>query len=368
MTVPFLDLTRGVEALRPEIEAATRRVVDSGWFILGEESRAFEVEFAAACEADHAIAVASGTDAIELALRALDIGPGDEVVTQANTCVPTVAAIARAGATPILCDVEPEAGTMEVDSLARALSPRTRAIVPVHLYGQCADVEAIAALARDHGAAAVVEDCAQAHGARLRGRHAGTDGLMGCFSFYPTKNLGALGDAGAVITNDDQLAERLRRLRNYGQIDRYRHAEPGVNSRMDEFQAAILRAKLPRLDAWNARRAQIAAAYSDALEETGAEPLAVLPDRRHVFHLFVIRVRNREAFQSEMERRGVETLIHYPQPIHHQRPYTELGRGEAALAGADELANCVVSLPLYPELTETEVSAVAEAARESASA
>jgi dTDP-3-amino-3,4,6-trideoxy-alpha-D-glucose transaminase len=204
--------------------------------------------------------------------------------------------------------------------------------MPVHLYGQCADVEAIAALARDHGAA-VVEDCAQAHGARFRGRHAGTNGLMGCFSFYPTKNLGALGDAGAVITNDDQLAERLRRLRNYGQIDRYRQAEPGVNSRMDEFQAAILRMKLPRLDAWNARRAQIAAAYSDALEETAAEPLAVLPDRRHVFHLFVVRVRNREAFQSEMERRGVETLIHYPQPIHHQRPYTDLGRLRPPLPG-----------------------------------
>ena len=215
MTVPFLDLKRGVEALRPQIDAALRRVTASGWFILGEEARAFEAEFATACEADHAVAVASGTDAIELALRALEIGPGDEVVTQANTCVPTVAAIVRAGAKPVLCDVEPQAGTMDIDSLATALGPRTRAIVPVHLYGQCADVEAIAALGKDHGIA-VVEDCAQAHGARLRGRQAGTVGVMGCFSFYPTKNLGALGDAGAVTTNDGELAERLRRLRNYG--------------------------------------------------------------------------------------------------------------------------------------------------------
>jgi dTDP-4-amino-4,6-dideoxygalactose transaminase len=364
MTVPFLDLKRGVQALRPQIDAAMQRVTASGWFILGDEARAFEAEFATACEADHAVAVASGTDAIELALRALEIGPGDDVVTQANTCVPTVAAIVRAGAKPVLCDVEPQAGTMDIDSLATALGPRTRAIVPVHLYGQCADVEAIAALGKDHGIA-VVEDCAQAHGARLRGRHAGTVGVMGCFSFYPTKNLGALGDAGAVTTDDGELAERLRRLRNYGQTDRYRHAEAGVNSRMDEFQAAILRAKLPHLEAWSLRRAEIAAVYSEALKGTGAEPLALLPDRRHVFHLFVVRAHNRESVQTELERRGVQTLIHYPHPIHHHEPYADLGLNRD-LARSEELASSVVSLPLFPELTDAEVSAVADAARESA--
>jgi dTDP-4-amino-4,6-dideoxygalactose transaminase len=365
MTIPFLDLTREVNALREEIDAAIRRVVDSAWFILGEETRAFEMEFANACGTGHAVGVASGTDAIELALRALEIGPGDEVITQANTCVPTVAAICRAGATPVLCDVELEAAVMDVESLAQVLSPRTRAIVPVHLYGQCADLDAISALARECDAA-VVEDCAQAHGALFRGRHAGTVGVMGCFSFYPTKNLGALGDAGAVITEDNHLAERLRKLRTYGQTDVYRHEEQGVNSRLDELQAAILRAKLPHLDAWNARRAQIADVYSNAFQETDAEPLAVLADRRHVFHLFVVRVRNRGEFRSEMEHRGVKTLIHYPQPIHRQGPYAELGRGGVALSRSEELAEHIVSLPLSPQLTENEVTTVAEAAQESA--
>src|SRR5262245_38007000 len=224
--IPFNDLSRGVAEHRHELDAAVARVLDSGWFVLGAEGRAFEDEFAASAGSAHAVGVGSGTDAVELALRALGIGPGDEVVTQANTCVPTVAAIERTGASPVLCDVEPEAGTMDVSSLADAIGERTRAVVPVHLYGQCADTDAIAALGADRGVD-VVEDCAQAAGARLRGRGAGTIGRLGCFSFYPTKNLAALGDGGAVVTNDDELADRLRRLRRYGQADRHHHVEAG---------------------------------------------------------------------------------------------------------------------------------------------
>jgi dTDP-4-amino-4,6-dideoxygalactose transaminase len=321
MNVPFQDLKRQTEGLRDEIATATQRVTDSGWFILGEESRAFEAEFATACEAGHAAVVASGTDS----------------------------------------------ATIDVDSLAQALGPKTRAVVPVHLYGQCADLDAVSEIAGEHGVE-VVEDCAQAHGARFHGRHAGTLGVMGCFSFYPTKNLGALGDAGAVVTGDEELAERLRRLRNYGQVDRYRHAEAGVNSRMDELQAAILRTKLPHLDRWNERRSEIAAIYADALQGSEAKPLAVLPDRRHVFHLFVLRVSNRDEFQSQMEQRGVQTLIHYPRPIHRQEPYADLARAGGGLARSEELADSIVSLPLFPELTDAEVSEVVEAARESVGA
>jgi dTDP-4-amino-4,6-dideoxygalactose transaminase len=363
--IPFADLSRTIASQRGALDAAMRRVLDSGWFVLGEEVASFEREFAAACGASQAIGVASGTDALEVALRGLEIVPGDEVVTQANTCVPTVAAIVRAGATPVLCDVETEAGTMDPDSLAIAIGPRTRAVIPVHLYGQCADLDRIGALAADFDVA-MIEDCAQSHGAQFRGRPAGTVGVMGCFSFYPTKNLGALGDGGAVITSDGDLGERLRLLRNYGQSDRYHHVSAGVNSRLDEIQAAILRAKLPQLEERNRRRAEIADVYSMALRGTPAAPLAVLDGRRHVFHLFVVRVPHRTRFQAELEQRGVGTLIHYPLPIHHQAPYRELAAGPAPLRNAEQFADRIVSLPLYPELTDAEVEAVAQAAHESA--
>src|SRR5207237_2055774 len=291
------------------------RVLESGWFVLGGEGRAFEDEFAAAVGAAHAVGVGSGTEAIELALRALAIGPGDEVVTQANTCVPTVSAIERAGATPVLCDVEAEAGTMEPDSLRGALGPKTRAVVPVHLYGQCADVEAIVDLCSGRGIA-VVEDCAQAVGAELRGRQAGSIGTLGCFSFYPTKNLAALGDGGAVVTNDAELAERLRLVRQYGQTDRYRHAIEGVNSRLAEVQAAVLRTRLPHVARWDARRAGIATAYTEALAGTPARPLAGLDGRRHVFHLYVVEAPDRDAFRAPLDAAGVATLIPYPTPVH----------------------------------------------------
>jgi dTDP-3-amino-3,4,6-trideoxy-alpha-D-glucose transaminase len=361
--IPFNDLRRGVAELRDDLDAALARVLDSGWFVLGNEGQVFEEEFAAAVDAPYAVGVGSGTDALELALRALGIGPDDEVVTQANTCVPTVSAIERAGATPVLCDVEAEAGTMDPDSLRGALGAKTRAVVPVHLYGQCADVDAILDLCSEQGIA-VVEDCAQAVGAELRGRQAGSIGTLGCFSFYPTKNLAALGDGGAVVTGDAEVAERLRLLRQYGQTDRYRHVTEGVNSRLDEVQAAILRTRLPHLQRWNARRAEIASAYAHALAETPVRPLARLEGRNHVFHLFVVEAPDREALRAHLEEAGIGTLIHYPTPIHGHPPYRSLATGPVTLSVSERLCERILSLPIYPELRDDEVERVTETLRD----
>ena len=361
MKVPFANLARAADALRPQLDAATRSVIYTGSYVLGEQGRAFEDEFAAASGAAHAVGVASGTDALELALRALGVGPGDEVVTQANTCVPTISGLARTGCTPVLCDVDPDAGLMDPESLRSVLGRRTRAIVPVHLYGQCAPMDAIAEVA---GEIPIVEDCAQAHGALLDGRPAGTMGAVGCFSFYPTKNLGAFGDAGALITDDPALAKRLRQLRHHGERARGDHVIVGVNSRLDELQAALLRAKLDHLDAWNARRAAIAGRYSAALEETPVRPLALLPGRRHVFHLYVVETPDRDRFMDALGGRGIGTLVHYPLPIHHYEPYRELAG--TTLQNSERLCSRIVSLPLYPELTDDEVETVAEAARAAA--
>jgi dTDP-4-amino-4,6-dideoxygalactose transaminase len=359
VTVPFNDLSRAVAADPAGHRAALERVLESGWYVLGEEGRAFEREFGDRVLGGVDVAgVASGTDAIELALRALGIGPGDEVVTQANTCVPTVAGIERAGATPVLCDVEPQAATMDPDSLARTLTPRTRAVVPVHLYGQCADVEAIRAVA---GAIPIVEDCAQAHGAALRGRPAGTMGDLAAFSFYPTKNLGGLGDGGAVAGADTALVERVRLLRQYGQIGRYEHVAQGVNSRLDELQAAVLRLRLPGLARANERRRAIAARYDSALAGSGVTPLTRLPDRLHAFHLYVVRVADRDRFQARLAEAGVQTLVHYPRPVHGHPPYAGLA-GRVSLEVSERLAGEIVSLPLFAELRDDETGLVAAAA------
>jgi dTDP-4-amino-4,6-dideoxygalactose transaminase len=360
MRVAFANFRRTVEQMRPELDAAVARVLDSGWFLLGKEGEGFESEFARWVGAPHAVGCASGTDAIELALRAAGIGAGDEVVTQANTCVPTVAAITRAGATPVLCDVEPEAGTIDPESLARAL-------VPVHLYGQVGDIGAVMDVAAAHGLP-VIEDCAQAHGAKADGRAAGTTGIAGAFSFYPTKNLGAFGDGGAVTTSDAELDARLRLVRQYGQADRYHHVAEGVNSRLDEIQAAILRVRLARLDADTARRVAIAERYTEALDGSAVQPLRRLPGRDHVYHLFVVKAPDRDAFRAALDEQGVATLVHYPEPIHGHEPYRELGRGPVPLTVSEELSGQVVSLPIYPELTDDEVEHVAQAARAAAGA
>jgi len=363
--VAFLDLARATEASRGELERAIASVLDRGRFLLDEETASFEREFAAAIEADHAIGVGSGTDALELALRGLGVGDGAEVVTQANTCIPTVAAILRAGARPVLCDVEPDAGTMDPKSLAAAIGPATRAVIPVHLYGQCADMDAIMEVAGEHRLP-VVEDCAQATGARFRGKTAGSIGAAGCFSFYPTKNLAALGDGGAVVTSDGGLAEKVGRIRQYGQSRRDEYATVGVNSRIDELQAAVLRVRLRRLKQSNERRGEIAGRYLDVLREASVEPLRVLEDRDHVFHLFVVKAPDRDRFRAEMSRRGIGTSVHYPAPIHRQAPYRELARLPVGLEVAERMCEVVVSLPLHPDLSEAEVERVAEAARASA--
>jgi len=362
--VPFSQPGRAIESIREELTAAIAGVLDSGRFILGEQVLGFEREFADSLGASQAIGVGSGTDAIEIALRALGIGPGDEVVTQANTCVPTVAAIERAGADPVLCDVLPDTATIDPGSLEAAIGPRTAAAIPVHLYGQCADMGRIGQIASGKGLA-LVEDCAQAHGARFEGRPAGTIGDLGCFSFYPTKNLGALGDAGAVVTSDERLAERVNRLRQYGRVGRDQHIEAGINSRLDELQAAILRVKLPRLEPNNQRRAEIAARYEVALADSETlRPVTCLERSQHVWHLFVIRTENREDLRRRLARAGIETLVHYPYAVHQQPAYKHLAKGPVPLGNAELLAGEVVSLPLYPELTGREIGLVETALSE----
>jgi dTDP-4-amino-4,6-dideoxygalactose transaminase len=348
-----------------DLDAAICRVLDSGIFILGEEGRAFEHEFAATCGIAHAIGVASGTDAIEVALRVLGLGRGDEVVTQANTCVPTVAAIARTGARPVLCDVDPFTGTMDAESLDAAMSGRTKAVVPVHLYGQCAEMQGVSAVAVKWRAA-VVEDCAQAVGARSRTAVAGTHGDLGAFSFYPTKNLGALGDAGAIITASDELAVRAKKTRQYGDGGSGSSVQEGVNSRLDEIQAAVLRARLHRLASASDRRRGIAEHYDAALMGTAVAPLARIEGHEHVFHLYVVRAHRRDSFIAELDRRHVQTAVHYPIPIHGHPAYQALRTQRVSLENAERLAGEVVSLPLYPELTDAEVEYVAEAARAAA--
>ncbi len=358
MTVSFLDLRRETEELRSELDAAHERVLESGVFLGGEEVASFEDEFAAFCGAREAVCVGSGTDALELALRAVGVGPGDEVITAANTCVPTVAAIVAAGAGPVLADVDPVTYTVDVGSVERACGPRTRALVPVHLYGQCADLGPLLELARERGLS-VVDDAAQAHGAALGDRRVGSLCDATAFSFYPTKNLGALGDGGAVVTDDAALAERVRRLRSYGEDERYRSVEYGRNSRLDSLQAAVLRAKLPRLERWNERRRELAAQYARMLADTGLTLPAELPGTRHAWHLYVVRTDNRESLRDALAARGIETLVHYPRALHQHPAYASLAR--AGLEQSERLADEVVSLPLYPQLQDDEVERVCEA-------
>ena len=341
----------------PAVRAAIERVIASGWFILGPEVAAFESEFAAASGAAHAVGVGNGTDAIALILRALGIGPGDEVITTPLSAAYTALAVMMAGARPVFADVEPERLTLDPRAVAAAITPRTRAVLPVHLYGQAADMQGIEEVASRHGLA-VVEDCCQAHLALTNRRRVGTVGVAGAFSFYPTKNLGALGDGGAVVTNDASLAERVKRLRNGGQTDRYRHELPGVNSRLDEMQAAILRARLPYLPDWTARRRSLAASYRQAL---AAAPVRLLAecDAGHVYHLFVVRAGRRAALQDHLATHGIETLVHYPIPIPHQSAVKAQNPQEcpAATVACGE----VLSLPLYPALTSSDLADVASA-------
>ena len=359
MTVPFVDLGRQAAALATELEEGFADVLRRGWFVGGPALERFEAEFAAYCGAGHAVGVNSGTDALALALRAHGAGPGDEVVTAANTCVATITAVVATGATPVLADVDPETWTLDPVSAEAAVTPRTKALVPVHLYGQCADMEPLRALAADRGLL-LVEDAAQAHGALYRGSRPGS-GSTAAYSFYPTKNLGALGDAGAVVTNDAALADELRRLRSHGERPEARGIAvvPGVNSRLDEIQAELLARKLAHLDAWNERRRELAAFYRRELVNARVT-LPVEAEEGHAWHLFVVLAEDRDAFRAALRERGVETLVHYPEPIHLQPAYTALA-GNVSLAVSERLCERVVSLPLYPELTDAEAEQVAEA-------
>ena len=357
--VPFLDLSRQVEALRPELDAAVAAVLDGGRFVGGEPVERFERELAQSAGTSHAVGVASGTDAIELALRGVGVEAGDEVITVASTCVPTVAGIEGAGATPVLVDADPVTMTIDPEKVAGAVTERTAAIVPVHLYGRCADMDGVLAVAAEQGLK-VVEDCAQAHGATWRGRAAGTMGDAGAFSFYPTKNVGALGDAGAVVTRDAEVARRAAALRSYGELERYDSVWRGTNSRLDTLQAALLSVKLRHADGWRRRRREIAARYGEALAGTSLVAPADPDGGIHAYHLYVVAVPDRDRFRASLAGAGVETLVHYPRAVHEHPAYREIGRS-GSLAVSERLAASVVSLPLYPELTDDEVTAVVDA-------
>jgi dTDP-3-amino-3,4,6-trideoxy-alpha-D-glucose transaminase len=355
--LPFMSLTPGPDAAA--VRQAIDRVIARGWFILGPELEAFEAEFAAASGARHAVGVGTGTDALALSLRALGIGPGDEVITSPLSAAFSALAILMAGATPVFADIDGDRLTMAPDATAAAITPRTAALLPVHLYGQPADMPALEAIASRHGLA-LVEDACQAHLATSAGRPVGAFGKAAAFSFYPTKNLGALGDAGAVTTNDAALADRVKRLRNGGQRDRYQHVEFGVNSRLDEMQAAVLRARLPVLPAWTTRRRALAARYRQAL--AGA-PVVVPPecDPGHVYHLFPIRTPERTALQAHLTARGIGTLVHYPIPLPRQAAFSS--SPPANCPAADRACEEVCSLPLSPRLRDADIDDVAAAIR-----
>lgn len=353
------DLRRHNDTLAAEVRAALERVLARGWFILGPEVEAFEREFAQACGAGHAVGVANGTDALELAVRALGIGPGDEVITVANAGGYSSTAIRAAGARPVYVDVEPRSLNMDPAALAGALTARTRAVIVTHLYGRMAEMPRLLEVAQRAGVP-VIEDCAQAHGAAHHGRPAGSWGAAGCFSFYPTKNLGAVGDGGAVVTSDGALAERLRRLRQYGWTEKYRSGlGGGRNSRLDEMQAAVLRAKLPHLPAFNARRRAVARAYQEALRGAPLE----LPEElgeQYVAHLYVVRTARRDALRAALAARGISAEVHYPVPDHWQEPWRE----PAALPVTERAAREVLTLPCFPEMTGEEVALVGRAVME----
>lgn len=367
ITIPVANPGAGYLALKSEIDAAVARALASGWYILGAEGKAFEAEFSTWLGTSRAVGCANGTDALALALRALDIGPGCTVVTVSHTAVATVAAIEMVGATPLLVDIDPDHYTLDPAELAEVLAhpppnlPPIRAVIAVHLYGQAADLDAILALCARHGVA-LIEDCAQAHGATWGGKKLGTFGAIGTFSLYPTKNLGALGDGGIVATHEDARADRLLALRQYGWRQHYISDEVGVNSRLDEIQAAILRVKLQHLDAQNARRQQIAARYDTALAGCIPRPPARRANASHVFHLYVTRTPERSDIQARLRAAGVATGIHYPAPVHLQPAY--LGRvalGPSGCRTTERAGAEVLSLPMFPELSDAQVDTVCAA-------
>jgi dTDP-4-amino-4,6-dideoxygalactose transaminase len=358
--VPFNDFAAHLAPIRAEIDAAIRRVLDAGWYILGPEVRAFECEIAAELGAQDAVAVANGTEAIQLALESLGIEDGDEVVTSPLTAAFTALAIMRAGARPVFADLDPETLNLSPEAVERALSSRTRALVPVHLYGHPCDMEPLWQIARKHSLR-VVEDACQAHGARYNGKPVGTHSDAAALSFYPTKNLGAFGDGGAVLVRDPDVARRIRRLRNGGQERRYQHLIAGINSRLDEIQAAVLRTKLAHLAFWTERRRTLASLYQRMLKSSGIRLIGEQPYASAVHHLFVVRHPRRDELAAALQRRGVETLVHYPIPLHLQPAFAFVGMKAGQLPVAEQATREVLSLPLFPEMTDEQAQHVATA-------
>ncbi len=357
MTVPFLDLRAAQDELAPELANACERVLNSGHYILGPETEAFEAQFAQYCGTKHALGVGNGLDALHLILRALEIGVGDEVIVPANTFIATWLGVSQVGAS--IVPVEPRAGTCNLDpeKIVAAITTKTRAIMPVHLYGQCAEMDAINSIAKQHGLY-VIEDAAQAHGSSYQNKRAGGLGIAAGFSFYPGKNLGAIGDAGAVTTNDDALAEKVRMLRNYGSRKKYVHEMAGTNSRIDELQSAMLRIKLAKLDEWNARRKSHAAFYSNALQGTGLGLPVIADGADPVWHLFVVQCRQRDALQSFLREQGIETLIHYPTPPWQQGAYANSAFNGNNYPISQRLHSEVLSLPIGPHLSKDQAEQV----------
>ncbi len=356
--VPFVDLPAQFRTLKPEIDAAVGKVLENAQYILGPAVSGFECDFAAFCQTSEAVGVNSGTSALHLALLAAGVGPGDEVITVPFTFVATVAAIEYAGAKPVFVDVEPEFLTMDPAKLEAAITPRTKAIIPVHLFGQPADMDPIMAIARKHNLI-VIEDACQAHGSEYKGKRCGSIGQIGCFSFYPGKNLGAYGEGGAVVTSDSEIAKKIRLLRAWGEETRYEHKFRGFNYRMDGVQGAILGVKLRHLDTWTEARRRNAAEYGRRLAETSVALPRERPGVRHVYHLYVVRLQQRDVWRERLTEAGVQTGVHYPIPVHLQPAYRDLGYASGAFPVCEHAAGEVLSLPMFPELTDAQIREVA---------
>lgn len=358
--IHFVDLGAQYRQLESEFNSAVIRAMSRGDFILGEDVGAFEREFAEFCRVEHCIGVSDGVDALHLALRALGIGPGDEVIVPTHTFIASVLAVWQAGARPVLVDVDPRYYTMDPEATARAITPQTKALLPVHLYGQPADMDPLLELARQHGLS-IVEDAAQAHGAEYKGRRCGSIGDIGCFSFYPGKNLGAYGDGGGITTHRRDLADTLRTLRNYGQQPKNVHPIKGFNSRLDTLQAAVLRVKLKRLEAWNAQRRVAAARYAELLGHSSLSLPETAPYSLPVWHLYVVQTAQRAKLQAALDSAGISHGVHYPTPVHLQDAFKELGYGPGSFPVAEALCPRILSLPIFPEITEAQLQRVAAA-------
>ena len=354
INIPFGNLSKQYITYKEEIDTILQEVLNKGNFILGENVAKFEKEFAAYCGCNFAVGVGSGTEALHLALLACGVGAGDKVITVANTAVPTISAIRFAQAVPVFVDIDEETYNINPKLIERKISKRTKAILPVHLYGNPCNMAEILKIAKSNNLK-VIEDCAQAHGAEFQDKKVGGFGDAGCFSFYPSKNMGAYGDAGIVVTNQDDIARNLKLLRNYGQEERYSSVIEGFNSRLDEIQAALLRFKLKKLDEWNKIRISISKKYTDSFKDLDIICPKSNVESKHVYHLYVIRIKNREDFISYLGRNGIKSLIHYPIPIHLQPAYRELGIKKDILPITEKISEEVVSIPIYPELAEREV-------------